>query len=71
MALKVFARTDDPDHDAWLHDHETDDLPVCDCCGEPITDECLYEIGNEVWCERCVDGLRVYVDTWMDRQKGV
>lgn len=64
-------RTDDPEHDFWVHDHETDDLPKCDCCGDPITDEYLYEINGKVWCESCVKSLRTYVDTWMERKVGV
>lgn len=32
-------------------------LPVCDCCGEPIQDEYRWEIGNEVYCERCANDL--------------
>ena len=28
-------------------------LPKCDDCGEPITDDYLYEIDGEILCEEC------------------
>ena len=38
------------------HDTEQDDwlrkLPLCECHGEPIQDEYLYDIGGEIYCER-------------------
>lgn len=31
--------------------------PVCDECGEYITDDWCWEIGNEVFCEDCLNKL--------------
>lgn len=28
-------------------------LPQCDCCGDRITDDYFWKIGNEVYCEAC------------------
>ena len=41
-------RSDDPIRDFYRHDAEEQELlekcPVCDCCGEPITDETFKKI---------------------------
>ena len=43
-------RTNDPVRDAERYAAEADDYinncPVCDICGEPITDEYYYEVGG-------------------------
>lgn len=43
------------DADRWIDMQEAmlEKLPKCDFCGEPIQDEYLWEIGGEVYCERC------------------
>ena len=47
--------TDDPVADYESHDAEQakwlKKLPVCECHGEPIQDEYLYDIGGELYCE--------------------
>ena len=48
--------------DAWadasaLYDREAEyeeSLPTCDCCGEPIQDEDLYDFDGVLICEECV-----------------
>lgn len=30
-------------------------LPKCDCCGEPIYDDELYDINGELYCEECMN----------------
>lgn len=41
-------------------------LPRCSCCGEPIQDEILYEIGDELFCESCIDNSKKYVDDYIN-----
>lgn len=40
--------TSDPVWDAECYaaeqDRQTDRLPVCDCCGEPIQEDCAYKL---------------------------
>lgn len=57
--------TDDP-----IADYETYEsrcnrsrgkLPVCDLCGEAIEEgEPYYSIGNECWCESCIENCKRY-----------
>ena len=47
-------------YDMWeAHDAEQerqlDNLPKCECCGEPIQDEYFYEINDEVLCVHCLN----------------
>ncbi len=40
-------------------------LPVCDCCGNRITDETYYDIHGEILCEECLtDKYRKWVDDY-------
>lgn len=45
-------------YDMWV-DHaraleaELDRHLVCECCGEPIQDDYVWEINNELLCEDC------------------
>ena len=52
-------RTDDPVSDFNRHEQEVEDalslLPVCEICGERIEDDYLYEINDELICERCLN----------------
>ena len=53
-------RTDDPyrDFDRWDRERENslEKLPKCECCGEPIQDEDLYDFEDGyLICEECVD----------------
>lgn len=49
--------TDNPGRDAdqyfAMKEALLERLPKCDSCGEPIQDEYLWEIGGDVYCERC------------------
>lgn len=46
---------------------ELDKLPKCEYCGEPITDEHLYDINGDVICEACLnDNFRKPVDDYID-----
>ena len=58
--------TDNPiaDYDRYLGEEQTrlDRLPRCCECDEPITDEQCYEINGDVYCERCMDGHRKWVE---------
>lgn len=38
--------------------------PVCDVCGDYITDDYFIRIGNEYYHEDCVD--RVHTETWVE-----
>ena len=33
---------------------------ICDCCGEPIFSESAFRIGDELWCEDCMEDCRTY-----------
>lgn len=50
--------TGDPhaDFDAWDRKRETalEKLPKCENCGEPIQEECLYDIDGELYCDECI-----------------
>lgn len=41
-------------------------LPKCSCCGEPIQGEMLYNIGGELYCERCIDDCRKFTDDYIN-----
>ena len=51
--------TDDPIADYERHsaeqERELEQLPICDCCGEPIQDLFCYEINDEIICEECLN----------------
>ncbi len=46
-----FARRDEEDAE-WLESR-----PVCDFCGEAITDDYYYEIGEDIICKACLDDM--------------
>ena len=40
--------------EAWLAKR-----PKCECCGEPIQDEHLFDVGGDIFCEECmIDNFR-------------
>lgn len=41
-------------------------LPRCSCCGEPIQDETLCVINDELYCERCIDDCRKFTDDYIN-----
>ena len=47
--------TDDPTADFAAHDAEQEawllKFPVCECHGEPIQDDYLFDIDGELYCE--------------------
>lgn len=51
-------RTDNPhaDFDRWEAEREAEleRLPECTYCGDKIQDDYLYEINDELICERCL-----------------
>ena len=51
-------RTDDPVADFLRWDEEQnrqlERLPVCADCGEPVQDEHLYLINDEIICQECL-----------------
>jgi formylmethanofuran dehydrogenase subunit E len=63
--------TDDPERDAAMYDmerqRELDSLPKCDICGEPITDDFLYDIDGTLVCEKCLnEEYRKPVDNYIE-----
>lgn len=47
-------------YDLWqLHDDEQEkqlkELPVCDYCREPVVDDFLYCINDEIICPQCMN----------------
>ena len=47
----------DAEQEAWLQKR-----PMCDCCGERIQDESYHQINGERICDRCLDGMIVFVE---------
>ena len=40
-------------------------LPECSECGEKITDEQCYEIGDMLFCPNCIEQNKVYTENYM------
>lgn len=40
-------------------------LPVCSECGHPIRSENCWKIGDELFCEECIDGFQDYTENHM------
>jgi formylmethanofuran dehydrogenase subunit E len=36
-------------------DEALDNFPKCDFCGEVIQEDHLYDIGDEIYCEECME----------------
>lgn len=46
---------------------ELDKLPKCDCCGETITDDFLFDIDGTLYCEDCLnDSFRKPADDYIE-----
>lgn len=62
----MFYRTDDPIADFNRYDREQArerrKLPRCRDCGEHITDDYAYFIGDEWICDNCMNEYRKYVE---------
>ena len=46
---------------AWIRK-----LPRCSKCGEPIRDEDCWVIGDEIYCEYCIDEFKDYTENHME-----
>ena len=61
----MFIQTGDPLHDFNSWDEENgkwlQKRPKCCECGEHIQDDYLYQIREEVYCEKCIEGFRKYI----------
>lgn len=67
----MFYRTDDPfaDFDRWDAEQtaKLEKLPKCEECGEPIQDDCYYEINGECVCPECLDNNhKHWVEDYID-----
>ena len=55
----MFFKTDDPlaDFDRWDAEQarEFERLPICENCGERVTDDHFYMINDEVICPGCLE----------------
>jgi formylmethanofuran dehydrogenase subunit E len=40
-------------------------LPKCSKCGKPIENDECYEIGDELYCEECIENSKVWTDNYM------
>ena len=53
--------TNDPahDYDVWVRKQEMkqEELYICAWCGERITDDTLFKVGDDRYCERCANEL--------------
>lgn len=58
--------SDDPyrDFTRWDNDREEwlINRPVCDGCGDHIQDDYGYRIGDELYCQNCIDGWKEFID---------
>lgn len=36
--------------------------PTCCLCGEHIQDETAFMLGDDIYCENCIEGFRFYID---------
>ena len=41
-------------------------LPICGECEKPITTEMCFRWGDELICENCMDGHKVFTDDFME-----
>ena len=61
--------TDDPVWDAMRHDAEQEERlaqrPICADCGEPIQDDCYYEINDEAICPSCIECYKKWTDDFV------
>ena len=69
-AVLMFYRTDDPAADFDRYDAEQESelekMPVCSYCCQPIQDDYLYEINDELICEECInDNFRKSVEDYV------
>ena len=69
--IKTMFYTDDPERDFDRYDAEQQEqlekLPVCSYCLEPIQDDYLYEINDEVICEECLnENFRKNVEDYIE-----
>lgn len=63
--------TDDPERDFLRHDAEqqrqSDRLPICAECDEPIQSETCYEIDGELICQECLENNHMH---WVEDYVG-
>jgi hypothetical protein len=43
-----------------------DEYPICEVCGEPITDDYFIEIEGECYHRKCVERS---LDTWLENRR--
>lgn len=71
----MIMRSDDPVIDAMRNDEENEvwlaELPVCSVCGEPIQDDCFYNVFDSIVCESCINDMREYVDRYIEERRGL
>lgn len=60
--------TDDPvsDFNKWDDEQQKrlERLPVCCHCDEPIQQEHAVHIDDCWYCDKCIDGMREYIEVW-------
>lgn len=44
-------------------------LPVCDDCGQTITDETYFEVGDAIFCPECMDSYRKSTDDYVEQRR--
>lgn len=67
-------RTNDPLRDVTVYDEEEQawlsERPVCEECGEPISEDHAYYVDGEWYCIDCFNSQFLFnVDDWVDRQR--
>lgn len=54
-------------YDMWLsHDNAQEDWlqkrPKCCLCGEHIQEDYAVQLGSDLYCDRCIDDMKVPID---------
>lgn len=56
-------------HDIYeaRQERELAKYPKCDCCDEPITEDILFDIEGDIFCEACMmDNFKKFTSDYMD-----
>lgn len=62
----MIIRSDDPirDYDRWEYQNALWERsrPICEDCGDPITEEYMWDFHGKKYCEKCVRDHREYIE---------
>ena len=66
--MTYFSDNLDRDIDNYMdeYDYQVRSAPKCSECGEPIMDDFCYRIGENIYCEDCIESFKTYVEVLDD-----